>query len=424
MISRFFGSKKKKKPVPRLTPPQADFTAEPVSGMAPLSVQFTNQSKGEVTDWAWDFGDGVTSVEQHPNHIYAETGTYTVSLVVSNAAGSDTESKVDFVTVHPIIEEWYPEDVLPYDILTLDISTLLELTDNGKVVLGEEFRDHTDLRGYLAEQVNKLGGDVWEARQQVLQTLMAKSNEIESHFDTLKSKLNSDEHAMKAKELRLIDVDEKVPLVEQYLQELRTALNDGLDAIRFRDEDCLAQIDARLWMEFQLFTPPLLTEDYDYWPYPATVHWRKTWFNLHCDHDCTSSISATSEPTYQHYLTSVIEICPICNRIVSVGSRLAMSPYCSKLFQAERDKVNFAYVYACECDDRASGRYTNATHVVLIYPTEKELEETREYYSSEQNYQETGILFGGQKAGMKLDNHVEYLSLEYKDNALCLSISW
>ncbi len=424
MISRLFGGKKRKKPVPSLRPPQADFTAEPVSGMAPLSVQFTNQSKGEVTDWVWDFGDGVTSVEQHPNHIYAETGTYTVSLVVSNAAGSSTESKVSLVTVYPIIEEWYPEDVLPYDILTLDISTLLELTDNGKVVLGEEFRDHTDLRGYLAEQVNKLGGDFWEARQQVLQTLMAKSDEIESHFNTLKSKLNSEEHAMKAKELRLIDIDEKVPLVEQYLQELRTALNNGLDAIRFRDEDCLTQIDALLWMEFQLFTPPLLTEDYDYWPYPATVHWRKAWLNLHCDHDGTSSVSTTSEPTYQHYLTRVIEICPICNRIVSVGSRLEVSPYCSKLFQAEKDKVNFAYVYAYECDDRATGGYTGATHIVLIYPTEKELEETREYYSSEENYQETGILFGGQKAGMKLDGHVEYLSLKYKDNALCLSISW
>jgi len=424
MVSSFFGRKKEKKPVPRLRPPEADFTAEPVSGMAPLSVQFTDQSKGEIIGWAWDFGDGVTSVEQHPNHAYAETGTYTVSLTVFNAAGSNTESKVNFVTIYPIIEEWYPEDVLPYDILTLDISTLLELTDNGKVVLGEEFKEHTGLRSYLAEEATKLSGDVWEVRKQVLQTLMDRSKEIESHFNALKSKLNSDGHAMKAKELRLIEVDEKVPLVEQYLQELRTALNDGLDAIRFRDEDSLTQLNARLWMEFQLFTLPLLTEDYNYWPYPATVRWRKAWLNLHCDHDGTFSVSTTSEPTYQHYQTRVMEICPICKRIVSIGSRLEVSPYCTKLFQAEKNKVNFAYVYAYECDDRATGGYTGATHIVLIYPTEKELEETREYYSSEQNYQETGILFGGQKAGMKLDSHVEYLSLKYKDNALCLSLSW
>jgi len=424
MVSSFFGRKKEKRPVPRLQPPEADFTAEPVSGMAPLSVQFTDQSKGEIIGWAWDFGDGVTSVEQHPNHTYAKTGTYTVSLTVSNAAGSNTTSKVNLVTIYPIIEEWYPEDVLPYDILTLDISTLLELTDNGKVVLGEEFKEHTGLQGYLAEEVARLGGDVWEARKQTLQMLMDRSKEIESHFNALKSKLNSDGHAMKAKELRLIEVDEKVPLVEQYLQELRTALNDGLDAIRFRDEDSLTQLNARLWMEFQLFTLPLLTEDYNYWPYPATVRWRKAWLNLHCDHDGTFSVSTTSEPTYQHYQTRVMEICPICKRIVSIGSRLEVSPYCTKLFQAEKNKVNFAYVYAYECDDRATGGYTGATHIVLIYPTEKELEETREYYSSEQNYQETGILFGGQKAGMKLDSHVEYLSLKYKDNALCLSLSW
>jgi PKD repeat protein len=424
MVSSFLGRKKRKKPVPRLRPPEADFTAEPVSGIAPLSVQFTDQSKGEIAGWVWDFGDGVKSVEQHPKHTYAETGTYTVSLIVSNAAGSNTESKVNFVTIYPIMEEWYPEDVIPYDILTLDISTLLELTDNGKVVLGEEFKEHTGLRSYLAEEVTKLSGDVWEARKQVLQTLVAKSNEIESQFNTLKSKLNSDGHAMKAKELRLIDVDEKVPRVEQYLQELRTALNDGLEAIRFRDEDSLTQLNARLWMEFQLFTLPLLTEDYNYWPYPATVRWRKAWLNLHCDHDGTFSVSTTSEPTYQHYQTRVMEICPICKRIVSIGSRLEVSPYCTKLFQAEKNKVNFAYVYAYECDDRATGSYTGATHIVLIYPTEKELEERREYYSSEQNYQETGILFGGQKAGVKLDGRVEYLSLKYKDNALCLSLSW
>jgi len=253
---------------------------------------------------------------------------------------------------------------------------------------------------------------------------MAKSNEIESHFNTLQSKLDSDEQALKAKELRLIDVDEKALLVAQYLEELRTALNDGLDATKFRDEDCLTQINAPLWIEFQLFTPPLLTEDYDYWPYPATVHWRKAWLNLHCEHAGTSSVSMTSEPTYQHYLTRVIEICPICNRIVAVGSRLEVSPYCSKLFQAEKNKVSFAYVYTYERDDRAIGAHTGATHIALIYPTEKELEETREYYSAEQNYRETGILFGGQKAGMKLDNHVEYLSIEYKDNALCLGLNW
>jgi len=424
MVSSFFGRKKGKKPVPRLRPPEADFTAEPVSGMAPLSVQFTDQSKGEIIGWAWDFGDGVTSVEQHPNHTYADTGTYTVSLTVFNAAGSNTTSKVNLVTIYPIMEEWYPEDVLPYDILTLDISTLLELTDNGRVVLGKEFKDYAGLQGYLAEEVTKLNGDVWEARKQVLQTLVAKSKEIESHFDTLKSKLNSDRQAMKAKELRLIDVEEKVPLVERYLQELRTALNDGLDAIRFRDEDSLTQLNARLWMEFQLFTLPLLTEDYNYWPYPATVRWRKAWLNLHCDHDGTFSVSTTSEPTYQHYQTRVMEICPICNRVVSIGSRLEVSPYCTKFFQAEKNKVNFAYVYAYECDDRATGGYTGATHIVLIYPTEKELEETKAYYSSEQNYQEMGILFGGQKAGMKLDGHVEYLSLKHKDNALCLSLSW
>ncbi|MGE0636859.1 MAG: HYR domain-containing protein, partial [Bacteroidia bacterium] len=52
-------------------------------------VQFTNQSTNG-TSYAWDFGDGSTSTEQNPVHTYAAGGTYTVTLVVTNACGTDT----------------------------------------------------------------------------------------------------------------------------------------------------------------------------------------------------------------------------------------------------------------------------------------------------------------------------------------------
>ncbi|MFP4193014.1 MAG: dockerin type I domain-containing protein, partial [Candidatus Hydrogenedentota bacterium] len=45
-------------------PPEARFEADPVSGMAPLEVQFEDLSDGgtdSITDWHWDFGDGATS---------------------------------------------------------------------------------------------------------------------------------------------------------------------------------------------------------------------------------------------------------------------------------------------------------------------------------------------------------------------------
>jgi len=79
--------------------PVADFVGDPTSGTAPLTVQFTDQSSGNPTSWSWDFGDGGTSTEQNPSHTYNDPGTYTVSLTVTNAYGSDTETKTDYITV-------------------------------------------------------------------------------------------------------------------------------------------------------------------------------------------------------------------------------------------------------------------------------------------------------------------------------------
>ncbi len=81
-------------------PPTAAFTADPTSGCAPLTVQFTDQSTGDITSYSWDFGDGNTSTAQNPQHTYNNPGTYTVTLTVSGAGGSDTETKVDYITVY------------------------------------------------------------------------------------------------------------------------------------------------------------------------------------------------------------------------------------------------------------------------------------------------------------------------------------
>ena len=77
----------------------ADFTADLTSGPVPLAVNYTDQSTGDITSWSWDFGDGATSTEQNPSHTYTDAGTYTVSLAVTGPCGSDTEVKVNFITV-------------------------------------------------------------------------------------------------------------------------------------------------------------------------------------------------------------------------------------------------------------------------------------------------------------------------------------
>ncbi|RXA20193.1 PKD domain-containing protein [Methanosarcina sp. MSH10X1] len=79
--------------------PDASFSAFPTEGKAPLNVQFTDTSTGNVTSWLWDFGDGETSASRNPGHTYVEAGIYKVSLTVSNEYGSDSPENPFFVNV-------------------------------------------------------------------------------------------------------------------------------------------------------------------------------------------------------------------------------------------------------------------------------------------------------------------------------------
>jgi len=80
--------------------PNANFSGTPTSGNYPLTVDFTDLSTGTPTSWSWDFGDGVgTSTAQNPSYIYDAVGKYTVTLIATNANGSDTEIKTDYIDV-------------------------------------------------------------------------------------------------------------------------------------------------------------------------------------------------------------------------------------------------------------------------------------------------------------------------------------
>ena len=86
----------------------ADFTATPTSGTVPLTVQFTDTSTGSPTTWLWDFGDGTTGSAQNPSHIYTSPGTYSVSLIASNGAGSNTFSQPAAITVSSVTVTYMP----------------------------------------------------------------------------------------------------------------------------------------------------------------------------------------------------------------------------------------------------------------------------------------------------------------------------
>ncbi|HSY17050.1 MAG TPA: PKD domain-containing protein [Candidatus Acidoferrales bacterium] len=68
-----------------VTPVNASFSANPSSGQAPLTVQFTDQSTGPVTAWSWNFGDGATSSVQNPSHTYSNAGSFTATLTATGS---------------------------------------------------------------------------------------------------------------------------------------------------------------------------------------------------------------------------------------------------------------------------------------------------------------------------------------------------
>ncbi len=71
------------------------------------NIQFTDLSVNP-TEWFWDFGDGSTSTEQNPNHVYNSGANYTVSLTVTNEFGTDTEEKTDTIIVLSDIDVYNP----------------------------------------------------------------------------------------------------------------------------------------------------------------------------------------------------------------------------------------------------------------------------------------------------------------------------
>ena len=102
---------------PVTPPPEADFTATPVSGYSPLTVTFTDVSTNAPATWDWNFNDGSatgtnptaspsTASTAGPHTVVydcggaeGETCVFNVSLTVGNSGGSDTKSESGLITV-------------------------------------------------------------------------------------------------------------------------------------------------------------------------------------------------------------------------------------------------------------------------------------------------------------------------------------
>ncbi len=81
--------------------PVASFTTDVTTGVAPLTVQFTDTSTCSPTRWSWTFGDGATSPVQNPTHKYTSPGNYTVTLSVEG--GKNICTKPELIKITPVL---------------------------------------------------------------------------------------------------------------------------------------------------------------------------------------------------------------------------------------------------------------------------------------------------------------------------------
>lgn len=116
-------------------PPTADFTWTPTNPETFQEINFIDLSTddGDIVSWIWDFDDGNTSTQQHPTHVYADDGNYTVHLEVGDDDGAiDTISKqISVLNRRPQAED--------------DFSNTFENTP----VLIDVLQNDTDMDGFI-----------------------------------------------------------------------------------------------------------------------------------------------------------------------------------------------------------------------------------------------------------------------------------
>jgi subtilisin family serine protease len=111
----------------------ADFVASPSAGSVPLTVQFTDRSYGNITNWAWSFGDGATSSLQNPTHTYTAAGTYIATLTVTTDTGatSTTNRTISVVANYTLTNGTYswidPAGMTPLSLADNGVSAALAL---------------------------------------------------------------------------------------------------------------------------------------------------------------------------------------------------------------------------------------------------------------------------------------------------------
>lgn len=82
----------------QVPPPTVDFVGTPTNGQLPLAVDFTPTITSVFSSVLWNFGDGTTSTELAPSHLFVEPGPFTVSLTVVGPGGSGSRTRSSYIS--------------------------------------------------------------------------------------------------------------------------------------------------------------------------------------------------------------------------------------------------------------------------------------------------------------------------------------
>ncbi len=139
-------------------------TATPTNPREGDVVRFSAEVRGTTpVVYRWNFGDGITSSEPNPSHTYADAGTYTVTLEISNCGGTDRRTITVVVTPPPI-------ELIELNAVYFNFRSS-RLTDEAKAILMENvaelkkypevcvridaYTDHVEARGRRAQRLSE-----------------------------------------------------------------------------------------------------------------------------------------------------------------------------------------------------------------------------------------------------------------------------
>lgn len=144
--------------------PQAGFSTNTETPVVGQEVLFSNESQN-AERFEWDFGDGYTSVEKHPGHVFNATGSYEVSLTAISKNGLEDNATILIDVLIPTlleieVREYYDEYVVPdASVILYESSTDWDAQTNKLI---EGFTDKSGITVFANLDPFVYYVDVWE----------------------------------------------------------------------------------------------------------------------------------------------------------------------------------------------------------------------------------------------------------------------